>query len=611
MRYENFSERSESKQTPRLLALALCGGEREALEIDILPQSGKRLGNIASFGRVRSRHVVTRSTFREHLPRRSPRVAKESVMPPAVKKRKTVAGAKRKPTVPAIQPGIQVFGRITKSQVQISGKSTLEKAGLTNTDGKSTALIATGKKRKFESVEGASEAEECQNLCSTEAEAAQIDKSDSIQPHAGHTPVQESLPKSPNPVAPRLKQPRQSDTETPTKGARSLLQGLELPSSPSTPPSSPSFTNYDTPQSSPTAADEACSNPDAPDGLPDELQDLIDLHSSFLTALSLHFAHNGPTIPADLRNLTPGIERVWRRRRVSTDDIQRLLAFEQGKCLKGKEKSGALHLSDYGHGKICIELADLPQSRNVQRQPINENKLNASFIQNLEQQWSSYRTTHRHDATPSNFISSLPRIEIPPCASLSKIAPLLSKGQRRLEDLKAGAIKAQQNPQKSRTANATSTSQQREQKTTARSIDLFSRLKAKQLHQSTLPLPPSSDTLAKKSALQRLPEIAPVLESLAVSSKKHCNDDAGAETARSRVTHVSFTMPTLVQHLQMSLRNPIGKEEAVRCVILLGEVTPEWVGVREVGKLTGVTVRGSGVGRDELGRRIKVSIDRL
>ncbi len=533
-------------------------------------------------------------------------------MPPAVKKRKTVAGAKRKPIVPAIQPGIQVFGRITKSQVQISGKSTLEKAGLTNTDGKSTALTATGKKRKFESVEGASEAEECQNLYSTEAEAAQIDKSDSIQPHAGLAPVQESLPKTPNPVAPRLKQlPRQSDTGTPTKGARSLLQALELPSSPSTPASSPSSTNYDTPQSSPTSADEACSRPDAPDELPDELQDLIDLHSSFLTALSLHFAHNGPTIPAELRSLTPGIERVWKRRRVSTDDIQRLLAIEQGKCVKEKGISGALHLSDYGHGKICIELADLSQFRSAQRQPINENQLNASFIQNLEQQWSSYRTTHQQDTTPSNFISSLPRIGIPPCASLSKIAPLLSKGQRRLEDLKAGAIKAQQNPQKSRTANTTSTSQQREQKTTARSTDLFSRLKAKQLHQSTLPLPPCSDTLAKKSALQRLPEIAPVLESLAVSSKKHCNDDAGAETARSRVTHVSFTMPTLVQHLQMSLRNPIGKEEAVRCVRLLGEVTPEWVGVREVGKLTGVTVRGSGVGRDELGRRIKVFIDRL
>lgn len=60
--------------------------------------------------------------------------------------------------------------------------------------------------------------------------------------------------------------------------------------------------------------------------------------------------------------------------------------------------------------------------------------------------------------------------------------------------------------------------------------------------------------------------------------------------------------------MQMSLRNPIGKEEAVKCVRLLAEVVPEWIGVREVGRLVGVTVRGEGVGRDELRRRIGAEI---
>ncbi len=81
--------------------------------------------------------------------------------------------------------------------------------------------------------------------------------------------------------------------------------------------------------------------------------------------------------------------------------------------------------------------------------------------------------------------------------------------------------------------------------------------------------------------------------------------------ARSRVAHASFTMPTVVQHLQMSLRNPIGKEEAIRCVRLLAEVLPEWVGVREMGKMVGVTIRGLGIGRDELGRRIGTFAERL
>ena len=68
---------------------------------------------------------------------------------------------------------------------------------------------------------------------------------------------------------------------------------------------------------------------------------------------------------------------------------------------------------------------------------------------------------------------------------------------------------------------------------------------------------------------------------------------------------MSFTLPTLVQNLQMSLRNPIGKEEAVRCVRLLAEVAPDWISVRDVGTMVGVTVRGEGVDRREMGRRIR------
>ncbi len=76
-------------------------------------------------------------------------------------------------------------------------------------------------------------------------------------------------------------------------------------------------------------------------------------------------------------------------------------------------------------------------------------------------------------------------------------------------------------------------------------------------------------------------------------------------------TH-SFTMPTLVQHLQMSLRNPISKEEAVRCVRVLAEVVPEWVGVREVGRLVGVTMREGGrCGREDVEKRIAETLGDL
>ena len=62
----------------------------------------------------------------------------------------------------------------------------------------------------------------------------------------------------------------------------------------------------------------------------------------------------------------------------------------------------------------------------------------------------------------------------------------------------------------------------------------------------------------------------------------------------------------------MSLRNPIGKDEAVRCVRLLAEVTPEWIAVREFGKCVSVTVRRGGAAcREEMARRVRELLESL
>ena len=530
-------------------------------------------------------------------------------MAPVAKRRKIGAAAATSLTAPATQRSIQAFGRISKSQVQIHGKSTLVEAGiLEDINGKSELSTRIAKKRKLESIESDVEKQGTDTTCRITGPApAYNDGNRATKASSRDASSQCASAAVVQPITPR-KRVRFAEVtaETPTKGARSRLESLSLLSSfPSTssPPSSP--LEHDTPPSSP--ASPSCSNPrwDETNGLPEELQDLINLHSSFLTALSLHYAHNGSMTPADLRNLGPGVERAWRKRRVTTDDIRRILALEQSKCAGSEEDSGPLYLSDYGSGKICVEIADSNHAQKAQRRPVNEEALNAVFSRNLERQWISYKATSQPSPSPTEFIASLPLLPITPCASLSKLAPLLSKGQRRLEDLRAGAIKAQQRPLSTTSANVASTPQEKAKQTCCRSTDLLSRIKAKQLHQSTLPLPPSTEDLARKSALQRLPEIAPVLESLAVSSKKHANDDAIAEIFRSKTAHVSFTLPTLVQNLQMSLRNPIGKEEAVRCVRLLAEVAPDWISVRDVGTMVGVTVRGEGVDRREMGRRIR------
>lgn len=538
-------------------------------------------------------------------------MVKEVAMPSAVKGRNTMAATTCSSGSLTSQKRIQAFGKISKSQVQPHGQSALGKKGASiDVSLSSVSKTAKGKKRKLEFAGKHS------------PEPKQFDENTagvSLTAKDGRNPADDNaagtaqLLPSTNASTPCKKiRFQQYEIETPTKGARSLLEALALPSSsPSYTGLSPVAASQETPPSSPVSTNSPDLTQNYTLSLPDELQDLINLHSSFLTVLSFHYAHNGSMAPADLRSLAAGIERAWRKRKATTEDIRRILALERDEPPNGKEKAGPLYLMDYGHGKICVEIAASRHSQQAQRRPLDEEALISTFVRNLEQQWTSYKATQPSSSSPVTFLSSLDLAPITPCTSLSKIAPLLSKGQRRLEDLKAGAIRAQQTPLKITTANSTRSPPSEGKHTGARSTDLFSRLKAKQLHQSTLPLPPSAKLLAQISALQRLPGIAPVLDSLAASSKKHCDDDASAEAAKSRVTHASFTMPTVVQHLQMSLRNPIGKEEATRCVRLLAEVVPEWVGVKEVGRMVGVTIRGSGIGREDLARRIGTLAERL
>ena len=535
--------------------------------------------------------------------------AKEVTMPPATKKRKVSATTTRSLTAPTVQRGIQAFGRISKSQAQHPGKGVSSKTSAA-THIKDDPSSGNTKKRKLEYISSTTDREEGVQASSLSEQAPPtndsgsrlVEKSDDTQTAASS---QEDRPRGKVPLP-------SNHVQTPTKGVPAYLESVALaPSSPSLPSSSSRTTHVDTRPSSLFSQENESPQQYESHQLPDELQDLINLHSSFLTTLSLHYAHNGSMTPADIRNLGPGIERVWRKRRVTAEDVRRILAIGQPEGARGYERARPLYLSDYGHGKICVEIADHSDSRTTTKRPVNEEALNTVFLHGLQQRWMCYKTNNSADPSPSNFIASLALLPITPCTSLSKIAPLLSKGQRRLENLKAGAIKAQQMPLSITSANPTTLAEPKTKQSSARSTDLFSRLKAKQLHQSTLPLPPSVETLARKSALQRLPEITPVLESLAFSSKKHANDDAAAVAFRSMETPVSFTMPTLVQHLQMSLRNPIGKEEIIRSIRMLAEVAPEWVGLKEVGRMLGVTIKGAGFRRDEIKRKIGSLLETL
>lgn len=513
-------------------------------------------------------------------------------MPPATKKRKIDSVAAKKTANSALskQQGIQAFGKVSKSQ---SGRPPAGKSSakpITNPQSTVTSPFipeqsSADRKRKAQNDEENFELQEGRQK--RIKSSTQVNSVPSVQVLHPRTPRKKALFKS-------------ITIETPTKGARSYLESLNLSSSPNSEQNSTrSASRAETPASSPPPEFDSGSSSE----LAEELQNLIDLHSSFLTALSLHYAHHGSLTPADFRVLRPNIERSWRKRRVSIQDIQRILALEE------HTSSGVatLSLSDYGHSKICIEIDTPSRSISQHKRPLNEELLNNVFVDNLLDKWKAYKTSHKPPAAAVDFINSLPLAPIAPCTSAATLAPLVAKGQRRLEDLKAGAIKAQARAAQDKSPNKENIAPQaivnsatKQEQTSTRKTNLLDRIKAKQEARflsaaDSIPLTP--EQVSRQRALRRLEEIIPVLDLL-------------GSTGNTAIK--SFTMPTVVQHLQMSLRNPIEKEEAVRAVRLLAEeVAPGWVGVREIGKLVGVTVRRSGVvgGREAVKGTVKRLIE--
>jgi len=457
-------------------------------------------------------------------------------MSAVIKRRKVTATTSKNATTPSKPRGLDGFTRVSKAST--TEKSIIEKNNYVDTIAITQQFI-TGNKRKL--VDHGEEGPKV--LATTTISTRNI----------------KQLPRTRlNPVP---KTPQKQTKEIPsilssTKGASSLLGRLFV--------SSKDIVKAET-DSKPQPASVIGE-------LPTELLDLINLHAAFLTALSLHYAHNGTHSPADLRLLCPDVARAWGKRRVVVDDIRRTLGVMNASISEDTEDQNIsrLSLSDYGSGKICIEIrTGFGKTGRIAR-PVNENLLNDIYVRELRTTWEE----RAEGTTVAEYIESLPMEAITTCESLSKMSPLLAKGQRRLEDLRSGiVIKKAATEQKKLPVV---------QNISGTKPTLLERLRAKQLHQSTLPAPASKEQLSRKAALQRIDEVAGVLVMLSTSSS------IGQQ-------RVSFTMPTVLGKLRDSFKTPMSKEEGDICVRLLAaEIAPDWVKVVKMGKMEALVVNRDG-----------------
>ncbi|KAI4683858.1 uncharacterized protein J4E84_006697 [Alternaria hordeiaustralica] len=355
-------------------------------------------------------------------------------------------------------------------------------------------------------------------------------------------------------------------------------------------------------------------SPIAPGQLPAELVNLLALHSSFLTALSLHYAHNGTSTPADLRDLIASTTLVWRQRKVTYDDIRLLIGIlDHGPS----GHNNPYYLSDYGRGKVCIEIKDSSPMMNGMTH-MNEEELQDMFKEGLDTLWTQWCTSQKmmsrpiavpkrgrgrpkkadikqacmdtflDDTSMSKFLSQLPLAEVTTCESLTALAPAQEKGRKRLREFKESV-------QQGRAQKKTRPSVGKENETplcqnqqaqpaqpkitefaAVRKTNLLDRILAKQEAAKAGPAAPTPAELQRKAALQRTPEVIGVLSLL-------CANRPGSR--------VSFSTTTLLQAIQGSIRSPISKDEAMKCVeVLASEVAPGYVSVVSMGSISSVVI---------------------
>jgi hypothetical protein len=393
-------------------------------------------------------------------------------------------------------------------------------------------------------------------------------------------PVEDS-PSSPEAIVKRTKRTclqLHTPSETPSKAVKRALANLNLavPAQPALKTSkrkraaSPALDTPPTRAKSEQVLEESASTE-----LPDELFHLTRLNSSFLTALSLHYAHHGTASPIDVRTLTPSITKIWGKRKVRLEDVRLCLGVMDSKTSNWRINSpSTFTLANYANGKICLELKVSRKQKGVLSQCFDEKALNARFTHRLEQAWTKWAT--KADLTA--FISSLPLAEVPLSASYKKVAPLFAKGQQRLEEVMKPKANNDQSPaslskpkrRKPNAAEATPTKSKATEETIAskentnplaaveagiRGMDLLERIRAKEAYKSTLPTPPTKEELARIAALQRAEELLSILDLLA--------------SGKGAGLRVSFPLAALVTSVQASIRSPMSKEEIENCLDVL------------------------------------------
>lgn len=302
--------------------------------------------------------------------------------------------------------------------------------------------------------------------------------------------------------------------------------------------------------------------------LPTELADLVRLHRAFIRTLLIQMAHGRNDVPLDLREMAPNVARAWGKRAVTVEDVRRCIAVEGA-----GETPSPFAVTDYGKGKICVELRTGFTSINVK-----EKELCTQFEENLRRMCSERATDEMQDVeVPLDGLSlaDLPQADVK-TMNLASANPLFAKAHKTLDVFKNDLVakQAEKVTQQSSAAIMVNADGSK--------MSLLDRLRHKQLAAASSPAGPTAADNQRKAALSRVPDVAATISMLSLTNP-------------ISLPRCAFTMAAITEKLRDSLRVPMAKEEGIQCIHLIAkEIAPEWLKVVTIGGRENVVIQRRG-----------------
>lgn len=302
--------------------------------------------------------------------------------------------------------------------------------------------------------------------------------------------------------------------------------------------------------------------------LPSELAELVHLHKAFLKTTMIQLSHSRSDVPLDIKDLAPHIARAWGKRQVTVEDIRRCVAIQEH-CTKGP-----FIVSDYGRGKVCIELRSGHSAS-----AIKEDEMCRQFQENLKALCAQHATDRMTDVEvplESLSLGDLPKAEITARHTLGASNPLANKGQQALSAFKNDLLTRQQEKVAQQVASSEMVNAD------GSKMSLLDRLRSKQVAAASAPAGPTGADIQRRAALNRVPEIAATISMLSLTNPVSLPRQA-------------FTMAAIAEKLKDSLRVPMAREEGIECVRLIAkEIAPQWLRVVTIGGRENVVIQRNG-----------------